>query len=76
MSRSGNCYDNAVAESFFHTLKVELVDRNRYKLRISAAVSLVLGIGRKVSTIQNECILLSGILVQTNLKNSKLSVAT
>ncbi len=40
MSRSGNCYDNAVAESFFHTLKVELVDRNRYKLRISAAVSI------------------------------------
>lgn len=28
MSRRGNCYDNAVAESFFHTLKAELV-RNR-----------------------------------------------
>lgn len=25
MSRKGNCYDNAFAESFFHTLKVELV---------------------------------------------------
>jgi putative transposase len=25
MSRKGNCWDNAVAESFFHTLKVELV---------------------------------------------------
>ena len=24
MSRSGNCWDNAVAESFFHTLKTEL----------------------------------------------------
>ena len=25
MSRRGNCWDNAVAESFFATLKVELV---------------------------------------------------
>ena len=25
MSGKGNCYDNAVAESFFHTLKVEAV---------------------------------------------------
>ena len=24
MSRKGNCWDNAVAESFFHTLKIEL----------------------------------------------------
>jgi putative transposase len=27
MSRTGNCWDNAVAESFFATLKRELVDR-------------------------------------------------
>ena len=27
MSRTGNCYDNAPMESFFHTLKVELVCR-------------------------------------------------
>jgi len=33
MSRSGNCYDNAFAESFFHTLKVELVHRTRFKTR-------------------------------------------
>jgi len=25
MSGKGNCYDNACAESFFHTLKVEMV---------------------------------------------------
>ena len=25
MSRKGNCWDNAVSESFFHTLKTELV---------------------------------------------------
>ncbi len=37
MSRTGNCYDNAVAESFFATLKGELVEhhtwRNRAELR-------------------------------------------
>jgi len=27
MSRRGNCYDNAVTESFFSTVKSELADR-------------------------------------------------
>ena len=30
MSRKGNCYDNAVAESFFGSFKVEAVYKNRY----------------------------------------------
>jgi putative transposase len=30
MSRSGNCYDNAVMESFFSTLKTELMNRTHY----------------------------------------------
>ena len=33
MSRSGNCYDNAVAESFFKTLKRELVRKKVFKTR-------------------------------------------
>lgn len=36
MSRKGNCYAFAVAESFFHTIKVELIYENHYKLRVSA----------------------------------------
>ena len=36
MSRRGNCYDNAVAESFFGTLKTELVNRTRYATREEA----------------------------------------
>ena len=36
MSRSGNCYDNAYAESFFHTLKVELVHRHDFSTRAEA----------------------------------------
>lgn len=33
MSGKGNCYDNAVAESFFHTLKVELIHGERFTSR-------------------------------------------
>ena len=33
MSRRGNCYDNAHCESFFHSLKTELVYRTTYKTR-------------------------------------------
>src|SRR5439155_2358066 len=32
MSRRGNCYDNAVMESFFGTLKTELVHQNHYAM--------------------------------------------
>lgn len=31
MSRKGNCWDNAVAESFFHTLKTELTNHYQFK---------------------------------------------
>ena len=30
MSRKGNCWDNAVAESFFATIKGELIERQRW----------------------------------------------
>ena len=36
MSRRGNCYDNAVAESFFHLLKTERIRRKTYKTRENA----------------------------------------
>ncbi len=41
MSRKGDCYDNAVAESFFHTLKVELITQHKYSSRKSAMISIV-----------------------------------
>lgn len=40
MSRTGNCYDNAVAESFFATLKRELIHRQQYATRASARQSV------------------------------------
>ena len=36
MSRKGNCWDNAVAESFFHTLKTELTHHEKFKTRAEA----------------------------------------
>ncbi|MCT7496364.1 IS3 family transposase [Aliarcobacter cryaerophilus] len=36
MSRRGNCYDNAVAESFFKTLKKELVRKTIFHTRVEA----------------------------------------
>ena len=36
MSRRGNCYDNAVAESFFQLLKRERIKRKTYKDRETA----------------------------------------
>ena len=40
MSRKGECHDNAVAESFFATLKTELVDHEDYRTRQHAKQSL------------------------------------
>ena len=40
MSRKGECHDNAVAESFFHTLKEELVYNENYASRHEAKQSI------------------------------------
>jgi len=36
MSRRGCCYDNAAAESFWHTLKNELIHRSHFQTRSEA----------------------------------------
>ena len=36
MSGKGNCWDNAVMESFYRTLKVELIYQNHYQTRREA----------------------------------------
>jgi putative transposase len=40
MSRKGNCYDNAAAESFFATLKKELVHQRRFATRNEACQAI------------------------------------
>ncbi len=40
MSRKGNCWDNAVSESFFATLKTELVHQQRFANRQAAKTAI------------------------------------
>jgi transposase InsO family protein len=40
MSRKGDCWDNAVAESFFSTLKAECVPVSGYRSRAEARASV------------------------------------
>jgi len=49
MSRKGNCYDNAPMESFYRTLKVELVYWEDYASRAEAAQS----VGQYIETFYN-----------------------
>lgn len=39
MSRTGNCYDNAAMESFFHSFKGECIDRERFQTRTQAKLA-------------------------------------
>lgn len=40
MSGKGNCYDNSAVETFFKTLKAELIWRHRWEIRRQAEVAL------------------------------------
>jgi putative transposase len=61
MSRAGNCYDNAPIESFFGTLKTELVHQRRYATRAQARTDIFEYIEvfynrfRRHSTLGNLC---------------------
>ena len=37
MGSVGNCYDNAMIESFWSRMQVELLDRKRWKTRVELA---------------------------------------
>ncbi|MCK9223257.1 MAG: IS3 family transposase [Limnochordia bacterium] len=41
MSAKGDCYDNACAESFFATIKKELIHRRRFSTRSEATLAVV-----------------------------------
>ena len=40
MSRKGNCWDNAVAESFFKSIKTELIYHHNYQTREQAELQI------------------------------------
>jgi transposase InsO family protein len=52
MSRKGNCWDNAVAESFFHTLKNELIYQTKFKTRQYEEVDYISSFLKKISFLE------------------------
>ena len=40
MGSVGDCYDNAMAESFFATLECELLDRVRFRTQSEATIAI------------------------------------
>ena len=76
MSRKGNCWDNAVAESFFKTLKVELIYHHKYQTRKEAELSIFEYIEtfyntkRRHKKLNNLTILEYHKLINNNLKNA------
>jgi transposase InsO family protein len=42
MSRTGNCYDNALMESFWATLKTELIEDQVYASHLAARCDILL----------------------------------
>jgi transposase InsO family protein len=76
MSRKGNCWDNAVAESFFKTLKTELIYHYRYQTKQQAALSVFEYIetwynkNRRHKHLNNLTILEHENLMNNNLKNA------
>jgi putative transposase len=51
MSRKGDCWDNAVAESFFATIKGELIDHEDFQTKAAA----IAAIGDYIDTFYNPC---------------------
>lgn len=56
MSRKGNCWDNAVAESFFGSLKKERIKKQIYKNRELAIADVAEYIERAVTVISVESV--------------------
>src|SRR2546429_6889507 len=64
MSRRGNCYDNAVAESFFSTLKNELVHDRTFHTRDEAMRS-----EEHTSELQSRLHLVCRLLLEKKKRN-------
>lgn len=71
ISGKGNCYDNAVAESFFHTLKTELVHHEKYETRDEARRSVF----EYIELFYNRSRLHSALGYQTPIKFKELKMA-
>lgn len=71
MSRRGNCWDNAHCESFFHSLKTELVYRRNFKTREEAKQAIF----QWIETWYNRARLHSSLGYMTPEQFEKLALA-
>jgi putative transposase len=71
MSRPGNCLDNAVAESFFHTLKTEWLYHYRFRTRDQARLFIF----DYIETFYNRTRLHSALRYRSPLKYETVSSA-
>ena len=75
MSREGNCWDNAVAESFFKSLKVEWAYKHSYDHRFEAELSIFHGSRRGAAEIRIYSTLGYRIIeeFETEMSNQKMA---
>lgn len=71
MSRRGECHDNAVVESFFHTLKAELIHKQCFKTRAKAKQAIF----KYIELFYNRRRRHSSINYQAPLEYEKLNAA-
>ena len=76
MSRRGNCWDNAVAESFFGTLKQERVNWRSYQSRLSAQQDILSYIVMYYNTKRLHSALgyVSPMVFEANWKAGKIAI--
>ena len=75
MSRKGNCWDNAVSESFFKTIKVEFVYDNRFADQDEAKISLFKWIETWYNRKRRHSALGYKTMEEFNLKNNNQRIA-
>ncbi len=77
MSSTGNCYDYAIMESFFHTLKTELTYFEKYRTRREAQRSVFEYIEVFYNRVRKHSSLIIVLLLSSKREHVKLnSVST
>jgi putative transposase len=75
MSRKGDCWDNSVAESFFSSLKNELVDDDNYESRAQATASIAEYIEGFYNTVRRHSYLGYNSPIEFELKSKVAALA-
>ena len=75
MSRKGKCWDNAVTESFFKTIKTELIYHHKYKTRMETELQIFNYIETWYNRMRKHSILNGKSILEFNQINNLKSAA-